>query len=186
MKKFFEYVNSFISAFSFWGMFFLFVLLIGFKLTAVEIKIGLFVLPKVYYWYFVLSIPVFLIVFIKNFISLKKNCSLLEILGTYLYEIVSVPYRALDIRNLIKKPSDINDCSVLNYKKKIWLLRFTKLLMWWAIFVSAYIKFILKTSKLSHYDIGIRTIVVVLVVVLLNVLLLMANMKVTKKWRNQK
>lgn len=111
---------------------------------------------------------------------------MLEILGTYLYEIVSVPYRALDIRDLIKKPSDINDCSVLNYKKKIWLLRFTKLLMWWAIFVSAYIKFILKTSKLSRYDIGIRTIVVVLVVVLLNVLLLMANMKVTKKWRNQK
>lgn len=185
MKKFFEYVNSFISAFSFWGMFFFCVLLFGFKLTTVEIKIGLFVLPKVYYWYFVLSIPVFLIVFTKNFISLKKNCSLLEILGTYLYEIVSVPYRALDIRDLIKKPSDINECSVLNYKKKIWFLRFTKLLIWWVIFVSAY-RFILNTSKLSDHDTGIRTIVVAFVVVLLNISLSIANMKVMKKWRNQK
>lgn len=180
IKNIAGYLNAYISALSFWGTFLLFFLVIGVgmnKNDIMSIFFSFYKPLKLLMVYLLSSLPISLIMVSANIILLKRNYTMKKIAGTYLYELLSIPYNGFNFRKLFDMNKD-------KYQTKLSIIKLSKTLIWWGIiFVTVKIIYsdnnsiLTRINKCDMFGLSIRILGIVSTVTVLNILGYIINRK---------
>lgn len=160
---------------SFWGIFFLLILVNLFDISFNSIFSN--ISNNYFYLYLILSIPVFIITVIINFIySYICKLSIFDTIIIMLPTLAWTPYKGFDIRSLIKS---IKSGHGIFYDIVTFIFNLILMIIWWFIVIYGFISI---RNRISNSNLLLNVFITIGIIVVMNIITILIFKIGSKSW----